>query len=282
MLSALASSQSMGRLGLAFKNVKKAAVIMEKKFQFFSSVPESAAAECEGVSECPVLTRHTLAYAISLSVSCICYICNDDANKGRADEVYEKALSDLELMSDEEFAPLLGKLIESYVERVVSSEPLGPGHVRVTTTSGGGSGRIAAAADGGSAAAATVSGGGRGRRRASTAATISADDDESDEDKDKDKGKKSSTGGGRARGQTSTAATGPAANEDNAGKDKSKNNDKVSGTIAGDAVDKESGVSATPSPSKNAWPKDSAIPNVPAAKASTRTGGGQRSSCKGG
>ncbi len=89
--------------------------------------------------------------------------CNDDANKGRADEVYEKALRDLELMSDEEFVPLLGKLIRYYVERVVSSEPLGPGHVRVTTNSGGGSGRIAAAADGGSAAATTVSGGGRGR-----------------------------------------------------------------------------------------------------------------------
>lgn len=281
MLSALASSQSMGRLGLAFKNVKKAAVIMQKKFPKLSSVPESAAAECEGVSECPVLTRHTLAYAISLSVSCICYICNDDANKGRADEVYEKALRDLELMSDEEFAPLLGKLIEYYVERVVSSEPLGPGHVRVTTTSGGGSGRIAAAADGGSAAAATVSGGGRGRRRAGAAATTSADDDESDEDKDKDKGKKSGAGGGRGRGRTSTAATGPAADEDNADKDKSKNNDKVSGTIAGDAVDKESGVSATPSPSKNAGPKDTAIPNVPAAKASTRGGGGQRSSGKG-
>ncbi len=78
MLSALESSQSMGRLGLAFKNVKKAAVIMQKKFPKLSSVPESAAAECEGVSECPVLIRHTLAYAISLSVtvSCICYICN--------------------------------------------------------------------------------------------------------------------------------------------------------------------------------------------------------------
>ncbi len=62
----------------------------------------------EGVSACPFLTRHTLAYAISLSVSCIYYICNDDANEGRADEVYEKALRDLELMSDEEFTPLLG------------------------------------------------------------------------------------------------------------------------------------------------------------------------------
>jgi len=61
MLSALASSQSMGRLGLAFKNVKNAAVIMQKKFQKLSSVQESAAAECEGVSECPVLTSHTLA-----------------------------------------------------------------------------------------------------------------------------------------------------------------------------------------------------------------------------
>ena len=128
----------MGKLGLAFKNIKNAASIMQKKFL---SVP-GGAAESEGVSECTVLTRHTLAYAISLSVSCIYYICNDAANKGRADEVNEKALRDLELMSDEEFTPLLGKLIQYYVERVISSEPLGPGPV--TTTTGGGSGRIAA------------------------------------------------------------------------------------------------------------------------------------------
>jgi hypothetical protein len=95
----------MGKLGLAFKNVKNAASIMQKKFP---SVQEGGA-ESEGVSACPVLTSHTLAYAISLSVSCVYYICNDDANNGRADEVYDKALRDLELMSDEEFMPLLGK-----------------------------------------------------------------------------------------------------------------------------------------------------------------------------
>ncbi len=119
MFSALASSQSMGKIGLAFMNVKNAAFILQKKFP---SVP-GGVAELEGVSTCPVLTRHTLAYAIYLSVSCIYYICKDDANKGRADKVYEKALRDLELMSDEEFTPLLGKLIQYYVERVISSEP---------------------------------------------------------------------------------------------------------------------------------------------------------------
>jgi hypothetical protein len=75
--------------------------------------------------------------------------------------VYEKALHDLELMFDEEFTPLLGQLIQYYVERVISSEPLGPGPV--TTTTRCGSCRSAAAvSSGGSAAAATVSGGGSG------------------------------------------------------------------------------------------------------------------------
>jgi hypothetical protein len=69
--------------------------------------------------------------------------------------------------------------------------------------------------------------------------------------------------------------------EDNADKDRSKNNDKVSGTITSDAVDKESGVlvSATPSPSKNARPRDPAIPSIPAGKVITR-GGGQKSKAR--
>jgi hypothetical protein len=188
----------------------------------------------------------------------------------RADEVYEKALRDLKLMSYEEFTPFLGQLIQYCVERVISSEPLGPGPVQVTTTTGGGSGS--------GAAAATVSGGDRGR--AGAAAATPADDDESDEDKEKDKSKKSGAGGSRRRGRTSTTAAHADANEDTA--DKSKNNDKVSGTIAGDAVDKESGVSATPSPSKNAGPRDPAIPNVPAVRVATRGGGGQKGNGKGG
>jgi hypothetical protein len=81
MLSALASSQSMGKIWLAFKNVKNASSIMQKKFQ---SVP-GGVAELEGMSACPLLTHHTLAYAISLSVSCIYYICNDNVKKSRAD-----------------------------------------------------------------------------------------------------------------------------------------------------------------------------------------------------
>jgi hypothetical protein len=72
MLSALASLQSMGKI----KNVENAASIMQKNFP---SVPGGIPELEKGVSACPVLTRHTLAYAISLSVSCIYYICNDDA-----------------------------------------------------------------------------------------------------------------------------------------------------------------------------------------------------------
>ncbi len=81
MVAALAGSQSMSKLGSGFKTVKQAESIMSKTFP---SIP-GGSAELDGASGTPYITRQTVAYAISLSVSCIYYAANNEANKGRAD-----------------------------------------------------------------------------------------------------------------------------------------------------------------------------------------------------
>ncbi len=62
MLGALAASQSMGKVGFAFKNVKNSELIMSKRFPTLDGL----ATEHECVSGATYITRQTLAYAISL------------------------------------------------------------------------------------------------------------------------------------------------------------------------------------------------------------------------
>ncbi len=79
MLHALAESQSMGKLLYAFKNVRN----MEKFLEENADPP--------GGSQ-PIFTRETMAYAISLSISCVCLHSNDEILKGRASTAYELAM----------------------------------------------------------------------------------------------------------------------------------------------------------------------------------------------
>ena len=83
MLHALAESQSMGKLMYAFKNVRN----MEKFLEENAHAPDGTQL---------ILTRETMAYAISLFVNCVCLYANDDIFKGRTSAAYERALSDLE------------------------------------------------------------------------------------------------------------------------------------------------------------------------------------------
>jgi hypothetical protein len=64
MLHALAESQSMGKLLHAFKNVRNMKTFLEN----------NAAPNDENP---PILTRETMSYAISLSVSCVSLHAND-------------------------------------------------------------------------------------------------------------------------------------------------------------------------------------------------------------
>jgi hypothetical protein len=79
MLHAFAESQSMGKLLYAFKNVRN----MEKFLEENTHAPDRTQ---------PILTRETMAYTISLSISCVCLHANDNILKGRASAAYERAM----------------------------------------------------------------------------------------------------------------------------------------------------------------------------------------------
>ena len=150
MLGALAASQSMGKVGFAFKNLKNSELIMSKRFPTLDGL----ATEHECVSGAPYITRQTLAYAVSLSVSALFYAVNDESNTGRPDEVYDKALRDMEQLSDAKFDECLGGLLQFYVQNVNSPEPPGPGtmplsrqEVAVSNRARGASNDAGAAAD---------------------------------------------------------------------------------------------------------------------------------------
>jgi hypothetical protein len=150
MLGALAASQSMAKVGFAFKSVKNSELIMSKRFPTLDGL----ATEHECVSGAPYITRQTLAYAVSLSVSALFYAVNDESNTGRADEVYDKALRDMEQLSDAKFDECLGGLLQYYVQNVNSPEPPGPGtmplsrqEVAVNNRARGASNDAGAAAD---------------------------------------------------------------------------------------------------------------------------------------
>ena len=114
MLHALAASQSMGKLLHAFKNVRK----MHKFLH------ENAAAPTDGIQ--PLLTRETMSYAISLSVSCVTYHANNDTSKSRASGAYEQAITDLNNMSDPDWHTLLRQLLIEYITLLTNPEGTSP------------------------------------------------------------------------------------------------------------------------------------------------------------
>lgn len=125
ILSCLANSQSMGMIGSAFKTLKAASTIMQKKFPMV----HGPAVDVEGVSEVPYITRNTFAYAFALTIQAVCYSANDPTIKTRSEEVYEKALRDFEQLDDDKFNDLVAWYIFNFVKRVISPEPAGPGAV---------------------------------------------------------------------------------------------------------------------------------------------------------
>ena len=113
MLHALAESQSMGKLLFAFKNVRN----MEKFLEENAAPPGGRQ---------PLLTRETMAYAISLSVSCLCLHSHDEILKGRASAAYERAMSDLEQMPDSMWHSVLHDVLVQYVTLVTNPEGPAP------------------------------------------------------------------------------------------------------------------------------------------------------------
>ncbi len=103
----------MGKLLYAFKNVRNMEKFLEEN------------ANADGGTQ-PILTRETMAYDISLSISCVCLHANDDILKGRASAAYERAMSDIENMTDATWQSLLQHVLVQYVTLLTNPEGLAP------------------------------------------------------------------------------------------------------------------------------------------------------------
>jgi hypothetical protein len=117
MLHALAESQSMGKLLHAFRNVRN----MDKFLEENTAPPDG---------NHPILTRETISYAISLSITCVCFNANDEIVKGRASGAYERALSDLQSMSDPAWHSLLRQLLVTLLTNPEGPAPSAPALTR--------------------------------------------------------------------------------------------------------------------------------------------------------
>jgi hypothetical protein len=103
----------MGKLLYAFKNVRN----MDKFLEENASAPDGTP---------PILTRQTMAYAISLCISCVCLHANEDLLKGRASAAYERAMTDFESMSDATWHSLLRDVLVWYVTHLTNPEGPAP------------------------------------------------------------------------------------------------------------------------------------------------------------
>ena len=115
MLHALVASQSMGKHLYAFKNVRN----MEKFL-------EENANPTGGTQQILRVTSETMAYAISLSISCVCLHANNNILKSRASAAYERAMSDLECKSDDTWHTLLQDVLVRYVTLLTNPEGPAP------------------------------------------------------------------------------------------------------------------------------------------------------------
>jgi hypothetical protein len=106
-------SLNMINLMYAFKNVRN----MEKFLEENAHAPDGTQL---------ILTRETMAYAISLSISCVCLHANNNLLKGRASAAYEQAMSDLECTSDDTWHTLLQDILVWHVTLLTNPEGPAP------------------------------------------------------------------------------------------------------------------------------------------------------------
>ena len=101
--------------------------VKAKKNSVLGRGQHPAAAPTDGIQ--PLLTRETMSYAISLSVSCVYYHENTDTSKSRASGAYERAITDLNNMSDPEWYALLREVLIEYVTLLTNPEYLTVGSI---------------------------------------------------------------------------------------------------------------------------------------------------------
>ncbi len=119
ILVSVSSSQCMGLLGSGFNNLKSARTMLARRFLAlpYAHPPLDAL---------PYITQQTVAYALSLVISCVCYSVNDPMTKGRAAQVYEKILANYSKLSAKEFQNVLLAGLTDWVAKVTAPEPAGP------------------------------------------------------------------------------------------------------------------------------------------------------------
>ncbi len=100
----------------AFKNVTN----MEKFLEENAHAPDGSHRTQ------PILTRETMTYTLSLSISCVCLHVNNNLLKGRSSAAYERAMSDLECTSDDMWHTLLRDVLVRYVKLLTNPEGPAP------------------------------------------------------------------------------------------------------------------------------------------------------------
>ena len=96
ILARVTSSQCLGLAGSGFKNMKASRTMMARRF------PALPAAD-PPLEALPYITPQTVAYALSLVMSCVCYSVNAPLTKGRAAQLYEKILANYSPLTDKQF-----------------------------------------------------------------------------------------------------------------------------------------------------------------------------------
>jgi hypothetical protein len=119
ILARVTSSQCMGLAGSGFKNMKASRTMLARRFP---ALPDAD----PPLEALPYITPQTVAYALSLVMSCVCYSVNDPMTKGRAAQLYEKVLANYSKLSDKEFQSSLRANLTEWVSKVTSPEPPEP------------------------------------------------------------------------------------------------------------------------------------------------------------
>ncbi len=100
----------------AFKNVRN----MEKFLEENTHAPDGSHRTQ------PILTRETMTYTLSPSISCVCLHANNNLLKGRASAAYERAMSDLECTASDMWHTLLRDVLVRYVKLLTNPEGPAP------------------------------------------------------------------------------------------------------------------------------------------------------------
>jgi hypothetical protein len=119
ILARVATSQCMGLIGSGFKNMKASRTMLARRFP---ALPDAD----PPLDALPYITPQTMAYALSLVMSCVCYSVSDPMTKGRAGQVYEKIMADFSKLSDKDFQDILRANLTDWVVKVTAPEPPGP------------------------------------------------------------------------------------------------------------------------------------------------------------